>query len=268
MGKIIAIANQKGGVGKTTTAINFAAALGSSGKKVLVVDVDPQGNATSGLGVNKRETTFSTYHLLVGSAQAADTLIRTSYKNLDLLPSNIDLAGVEIELVEMGERTYRLKQALSPLKDAYDYIIIDCPPSLGLITLNALTAANSLLVPIQCEYYALEGLSQLMATVRQIKRLYNPEIEIEGVLLTMFDSRLNLTVQVVSEVKKHFTGKVYKTVIPRNVRLSEAPSYGQPIQYYEQGSKGAVSYNDLAKEFLKIQKKGRPLFGKQKVEQA
>ena len=255
MGKIIAITNQKGGVGKTTTAINFAAALGSSGKKVLVVDIDPQGNATSGLGVNKRETRFSTYHLLVGSAGVSDALVRTSFQSLDLLPSNIDLAGVEIELVEMDERAFRLKQALSPVKDEYDYIIIDCPPSLGLITLNALTAANSLMVPIQCEYYALEGLSQLMATVRQIKRLYNSEIEIEGVLLTMHDSRLNLTSQVVAEVKKHFTGKVYKTVIPRNVRLSEAPSYGQPIQYYEQGSKGAVSYNDLAKEFLKKQKK-------------
>jgi len=253
MGKIIAITNQKGGVGKTTTAINFAAALGSCGKKVLVVDIDPQGNATSGLGVNKRDTAFSTYHLLMGAAGILDALVRTSFKNLDLLPSNIDLAGVEIELVEMDERAYRLKQALSPVKDDYDYIIIDCPPSLGLITVNALTAANSLLVPIQCEYYALEGLSQLMATVRQIKRLYNPEIEIEGVLLTMYDSRLNLTMQVVAEVKRHFTGKVYKTVIPRNVRLSEAPSYGQPIQYYEQNSKGALSYNDLAKEFLKLQ---------------
>lgn len=255
MGKIIAIANQKGGVGKTTTAVNFSAALGNAGKKVLVVDVDPQGNATSGLGVNKREKPYSTYHLLVGAARIDDALVKTEFKNLDIVPSNIDLAGVEIELVDMEERTYRLKQALSPVKDKYDYIIIDCPPSLGLITLNALTAANSLLVPIQCEYYALEGLSQLMATVRQIKRLYNPDIEIEGVLLTMYDSRLNLTIQVVAEVKKHFTGKVYKTVIPRNVRLSEAPSYGQPIQYYEDVSRGAASYNDLAKEFLKLQKK-------------
>lgn len=255
MGRIIAVANQKGGVGKTTTAINVASALGKMGKKVLMVDIDPQGNATSGLGVNKRENEFSTYHLLLSSAKISDVLRQTQYKNLDILPSNINLAGVEIELVEMQERTFRLRQALAPIKDAYDYIFIDCPPSLGLITLNALSAANSLLVPIQCEYYALEGLSQLMATVRQVKRMYNPDIEIEGVLLTMFDSRLNLTLQVVAEVKKHFTAKVYKTVIPRNVRLSEAPSYGQPIQYYEPGSKGAGAYDDLAKELLKQQKK-------------
>lgn len=254
MGKIIAIANQKGGVGKTTTAINFSAALGVAGKKVLVVDIDPQGNATSGLGVNKREKERSTYHLLLGQAKIEDVLTRTQFRNLDVLPSNIELAGVEIELVEMGERTYRLKQALAPVKDKYDYIIIDCPPSLGLITLNALSAANSILVPIQCEYYALEGLSQLISTVRQIKRMYNPDIEIEGVLLTMYDSRLNLTIQVMSEVKKHFSSKVYKTVIPRNVRLSEAPSYGQPIQYYEETSKGSEAYGELAKEFLRMQK--------------
>lgn len=255
MGRIIAIANQKGGVGKTTTAINLASALGKAGKKVLMVDIDPQGNATSGLGINKREHKFSTYHLLLSTAKIEDALVKTEYKNLDLLPSNIDLAGVEIELVDMQERTFRLRQALAPVKENYDYIIIDCPPSLGLITLNALSAANSLLIPIQCEYYALEGLSQLMATVRQVKRMYNPEIEIEGVLLTMYDSRLNLTLQVVAEVKKHFTDRVYKTVIPRNVRLSEAPSYGQPIQYYERGSKGAGAYNDLAKELLKQERK-------------
>lgn len=257
MGKIIAVANQKGGVGKTTTAINLAAALGKAGKKVLMVDIDPQGNCTSGLGVNKRTNEFSTYHLLLASAKIEDVLIHTQFQNLDVLPSNINLAGVEIDLVEMPERTYRLKQSLAPVKDKYDYILIDCPPSLGLITLNALTAANSLLVPIQCEYYALEGLSQLMATVRQVKRMYNPNIEIEGVLLTMFDSRLNLTMQVVAEVKKHFSNKVYKTVIPRNVRLSEAPSYGQPIQYYDAASKGAAAYNDMAKEMIKIHKKDR-----------
>jgi chromosome partitioning protein len=254
MGKILAIANQKGGVGKTTTAVNLSAALGRAGKNVLMVDIDPQGHATSGLGVNKRETPNSAYQLLVGAARIGDTRLATEFKNLDIVPSNIDLAGVEIELVEMEERTYRLKQALAPVRDEYDYIVIDCPPSLGLITLNALTAANGLLVPIQCEYYALEGLSQLMATVRQVKRLYNADIEIEGVLLTMYDSRLNLTMQVVAEVKKHFPGKVYKTVSPRNVRLSEAPSYGQPIQYYEDASKGAAAYNELAQEFLKKQR--------------
>lgn len=257
MGKIIAVANQKGGVGKTTSAVNLAAALGSLGKKVLLVDVDPQGNATSGLGVNKRESTYSTYDLLLSTAKIGDVLVKTGYKNLDILPSNMNLAGVEIELVEMEERTFRLRQSLAPVKDVYDYIFIDCPPSLGLITLNALSAANSLLVPIQCEYYALEGLSQLIATVRQVKRMYNPQIEIEGVLLTMFDSRLNLTLQVVEEVKKHFPQQVYKTVIPRNVRLSEAPSFGQPIQYYDYGSKGAEAYAKLAKELLLIEKKRR-----------
>ena len=254
MGKIIAIANQKGGVGKTTTAINLAAALGKAGKKVLMIDIDPQGNATSGLGINKRKIEVSTYNLLIADAKIEDVLIRTDYKNLDVLPSNMSLAGIEIELVEMQQRAYRLKQAIAPIKNNYDYIFIDCPPSLGLITLNGLSAAGSLMVPIQCEYYALEGLSQLISTVRQIKRMYNPDIEIEGVLLTMFDSRLNLTGQVVSEVKRHFPDKVYKSVIPRNVRLSEAPSYGQPIQYYEQMSKGAQAYDDLAKEFLRKQK--------------
>lgn len=252
---MIAVANQKGGVGKTTTAINLTAALGEQGKRVLLVDIDPQGNATSGLGINKRKSVHSTYHLLLASAKVEDVLVKTRFKNLDLLPSNIDLAGIEIELVEMQERTFRLRQALAPVKEEYDYILIDCPPSLGLITLNALSAADSLLVPIQCEYYALEGLSQLMATVRQVKRMYNPDIEIEGVLLTMYDSRLNLTLQVVREVKKHFSERVYKTVIPRNVRLSEAPSYGQPILYYDRGSKGTAAYNDLARELIRSSRK-------------
>lgn len=255
MGKIVALANQKGGVGKTTTAINLASALGLLGKKVLMVDIDPQGNATSGLGINKREALYSTYNLLITGAKIDDVLVHTKFKNLDVLPSNINLAGIEIELVELEERTFRLKQALAPVRDKYDYILIDCPPSLGLITLNAFTAADSILVPIQCEYYALEGLSQLMATVRQVKRLYNSELELEGVLLTMFDSRLNLTVQVAAEVKKYFADKVYKSVIPRNVRLSEAPSYGQPIQYYENVSKGSEAYNQVAREFIKRQKK-------------
>lgn len=255
MGKIIAVANQKGGVGKTTTVINLAGALGEKGKKVLIIDIDPQGNTTSGLGINKKENTLSTYNLLIGDAGIDKAIVHTRFKNLDLVPSNMSLAGVEVELVELSERTYRLRQAIAPAKEAYDYIFIDCPPSLGLITLNALAAANTLLVPIQCEYYALEGLTQLMATVRQVKRMYNPDIGIEGVLLTMFDSRLNLTLQVVNEVKRYFPDQVYKTVIPRNVRLSEAPSYGEPIQYYDRFSKGAQAYEDLAKEFLKVQRK-------------
>ncbi len=255
MGKIVAVANQKGGVGKTTTAVNLSSALGRLGKKILLIDIDPQGNATSGLGINKRTIALSAYDCMMGGAGTQDVVLSTEYQNLDCLPSHMNLAGAEIELVELSDRAFRLKQVTAPLKAVYDYIFIDCPPSLGLITLNALAAAGSLMVPIQCEYYALEGLSQLISTVRQIKRLYNPEIEIEGVLLTMFDSRLNLTAQVVAEVKKHFPDKVYRAVIPRNVRLSEAPSYGQPIQYYEQGSRGAQAYDDLAKEFLKKQPK-------------
>jgi len=254
MSKIIAVANQKGGVGKTTTTVNLAAALGNEGKKVLIVDVDPQGNATSGLGINKRDIAVSTYDLMIAEAKTEEVLTKTKYHNLSILPSNMSLAGIEIELVEMEQRAYRLKQAIAPAKEMFDYILIDCPPSLGLITLNGLSAASGLLVPIQCEYYALEGLSQLIATVRQIKRMYNSDIEIEGVLLTMFDSRLNLTAQVVSELKRHFSDKVYKTVIPRNVRLSEAPSYGMPIQYYDQDSRGAKAYNELAHEFLRKQR--------------
>ena len=254
MGKIIAVANQKGGVGKTTTAINLSAALGALGKKVLMVDIDPQGNTTSGLGVNKKDNEHSTYNLLISDAQLAEVRLHTKFQNMDLLPSNMNLAAVEIELAEMDERAYKLKKALAPAKEEYDYIVIDCPPSLGLITLNALTAADGILVPIQCEYYALEGLSQLIGTVRQIKRIYNPNLEVEGVLLTMFDSRLNLTHQVVQEVKKHFSDKVYRTTIPRNVSLSEAPSHGEPIQYYERGAKGAQAYDELAEEFLKKQK--------------
>lgn len=256
MGKIISFANQKGGVGKTTSAINLAAGLGLRGYKVLVVDIDPQGNATSGLGVNKREYPISTYNLMVTGASLNEVRVQTAYKNLDILPSNINLAGVEIELVELSERSYRLKQALAAAKAEYDYIIIDCPPSLGLITINAFSASDTILVPLQCEYYAMEGVSQLIATVRQVKRMYNPDIAIEGILLTMYDTRLNLTVQVASEVKQYFGDKVYKTVIPRNVRLSEAPSYGKPIQYYDSLSKGAESYTDLTSEFIKCQKRG------------
>ena len=250
MGKVIAIANQKGGVGKTTSAVNLTASLGRKGKKMLLIDIDPQGNASSGLGVNKRDTQLSTYDILIADAKAEDVLIRTSFENIDVLPASMDLAAAEIELVEAENRVMKLKEALAPIKDRYDFIIIDCPPSLGLITLNALNCCDTLLIPIQCEYYALEGLSQLMGTVRQVKRLYNPQIEIEGVLLTMFDGRLNLTLQVVEEVKKFFPKKVYRTVIPRNLRLSEAPSFGQPVLYYDRASRGSKAYEDLADEFL------------------
>ena len=255
MGKAIAIVNQKGGVGKTTSAINLAAAIGHYGYKTLLVDADPQGNATSGLGINKREVTESTYDMIVSGVKAEDIIKKTDYANLDVLPSNMNLAGAELELVDLDSREARLRNALAPLKDKYDFIIIDCPPSLGLLTVNVLCASDSVIVPIQCEYYALEGLSQLMNTIRQVKRLYNSFLELEGVLLTMFDGRLNLTQQVVSEVKRFFPQKVYGTVIPRNVRLSEAPSFGQPVHYYDKSSKGSVAYGEFTKEFLK--KNGR-----------
>ncbi len=251
MGKIISCVNQKGGVGKTTTTVNLAAGLGIKGKRVLLIDADPQGNSTSGLGISKRSVTASSYDVLTGQASADKAVLKTEFKNIDIIPASMDLAGAEIELTSIQRREAQLKLALSVIRDQYDYILIDCPPSLGLITLNALNASDTLLVPLQCEYFALEGLSQLMATVRQVKRLYNPQIELEGVLLTMYDGRLNLTHQVVAEIKKHFSDKLYKTVIPRSVRLSEAPSYGMPIQYYDKRSKGALAYNDLAAEFIK-----------------
>lgn len=221
-----------------------------------MVDLDPQGNSTSGYGINKREISGSTYQLIIGSDTVENVLIHTQFENVDLLPSSIELAGAEIELIELPDRTMRIRKLLTPLKADYDEIIIDCPPSLGLITLNALAASDGILVPIQCEYYALEGLSQLIATVRQVKRLYNPAIEILGVLLTMYDSRLNLTMQVVEEVKKYFPNKVFRTVIPRNVRLSEAPSFGQPILYFDRLSKGATAYSDLAVEIITLSKEG------------
>ena len=250
MGKIISIANQKGGVGKTTTAINLSTILAKKGKKVLLVDADPQGNATSGLGA-KREIEYSTYDILVNDATIKETTIGTVVKKLYVCPSNISLAGAEVELVSMMSREQRLKEKLDEVKEEYDYIIIDCPPSLGLITLNAFTASDSVLIPVQCEYYALEGLGQLLNTVNLVKKHLNPKLEIEGALLTMYDVRTNLSNQVVSEVKKYFGDRVYKTVIPRNVKLSEAPSYGMPITVYDARSKGAKSYEKFAKELIK-----------------
>ncbi len=255
MGKIIAVTNQKGGVGKTTTAVNVSAGIGKLGKKCLLVDVDPQGNATSGVGVDKRNIVHSSYEMMVNGVKAEEAVVHTKFDQLDLIPSSLELAAADLELAELEHREARLKQALALIKDQYDFIFIDCPPSLGLITTNALCAANTILVPIQPEYYALEGLSQLMNSVRIIKRRYNSYLDIEGVLLTMYDGRLNLTQQVVSEVKKFFPRKVFSTVIPRGVRLSEAPSFGMPIMYYDKSSKGSTSYMELAQEIVRNQPK-------------
>jgi len=254
LGKIISVVNQKGGVGKTTSAVNLAAGLGLLGKKILLLDIDPQGNTTSGYGIDRRNVKASSYDLLVGDKTVSDAAIATKFKNVTVVPSSMDLAGAEIELIDLDNRNEKLKQKLLPIRNDYDFILIDCPPSLGLITINALTVSDSVMVPIQCEYYALEGLSQLISSIRQVKRIYNPNLEVEGILLTMYDGRLNLTQQVVGEIKKYFKDKLYSTVIPRAVRLSEAPSYGEPIQYYDKHSKGADAYNNLAKEFLKKNK--------------
>lgn len=250
MGRIIAIMNQKGGVGKTTTAVNLAACLAEAGKKVLLVDVDAQGNATGGVGVDKEACEASTYDVLIGGAAVRDVRQKTMIKGLHVLPATIDLAGAEVELVNMVSRETYLQKALHAVRSQYDYQIIDCPPSLGLITVNALVAADTVLVPIQCEYYALEGVAQLLQTIRSVSGTWNPALRLEGVLLTMFDARTNISIQVADEVKQHFRDKVYRTMIPRNVRLSEAPSHGEPIIVYDTRSKGADVYRRLAKEVL------------------
>jgi chromosome partitioning protein len=250
LGKIIAVANQKGGVGKTTTAVNVSTILAKKNKKVLLIDADPQGNATSGVGIDKK-VEFSVYDVIVNETTVNEAVFETQIKNLKVCPSNINLAGAEVELVSMMSREYRLKEKLDEIKSEYDYIIIDCPPSLGLITLNSFTAADTVLIPIQCEYYALEGLGQLMNTVNLVKKHLNTKLDIEGAVLTMYDIRTNLSNQVVKEVKNYFGDKVYKTVIPRNVRLSEAPSYGMPITVYDPRSKGARCYEKLTKEIIK-----------------
>lgn len=250
MGKIMSVANQKGGVGKTTSSVNLSACLAYLGNKVLLVDIDPQGNATSGVGINKADMNQCVYNVLVEDLPAREVIVPTSVENLDIIPATIQLAGAEIELVPTISREIRLKKALDEIRDNYDYILIDCPPSLGLLTLNALTSSDTVLIPVQCEYYALEGLSQLLNTIRLVQKHLNKELMIEGVLLTMLDARTNLGLQVIEEVKKYFQDKVYNSIIPRNVRLGEAPSHGQPIITYDPKSKGAEVYLELAKEVM------------------
>jgi chromosome partitioning protein len=250
MARVIAVANQKGGVGKTTTAVNLGACLASLGKRVLLIDIDPQGNTTSGIGINKADVRYDIYDVLINEIAAEEAVLPTSVEHLSILPATIQLAGAEIELVPTMSREVRLRQALQPLKSQFDYMLIDCPPSLGLLTVNSLTASDSVLIPIQCEYYALEGLSQLLNTIRMVQKHLNTSLEIEGVLLTMLDARTNLGLQVIEEVKKYFREKVYATVIPRNVRLGEAPSHGQSIIQYDPRSRGAEVYLELAKEVV------------------
>ena len=250
MGKIISFANQKGGVGKSTSAINIASALGQMGKKTLLVDLDPQGNTTSGVGLNKKQIKTSSYDVLIARAEVQSAITKTAFKNLDILPSNITLAGAEFELVDTENRESRLKTALDKIKDSYDYVIIDCPPSLGLLTLNALGASNGVVVPMLCEYFSLEGLTQLMITIREVKKRFNPSLDLTGILITMYNGRLNLSAEVLHELKKFYSDKLFKTMIPRSVRLSEAPSYGEPIQYYDGRSKCAEAYNEVARELI------------------
>ena len=250
MGKIISIANQKGGVGKTTTAINLSASLAALEHKTLVVDADPQANSTSGLGINPKETEHSIYQCMLGHADAIDVIVPTEIEYLYVLPSNIDLVGAEVELVNINQREEKMRQALEPIADQFDFIIIDCSPSLGLITINSLTAADSVIIPVQCEYFALEGLGKLLNTIKIIQSRLNTDLEIEGILLTMYDVRLNLSNQVVEEVNTHFKQMVFDTIIPRNIKLSESPSYGKPALFYDAESKGAISYLNLAREIL------------------
>ena len=252
MGKIISVSNQKGGVGKTTTALSLSAALGVLEKKVLLIDMDPQSNATSGLGVDSSEVNLSSYDLIIGNAKASNIVIQTSSPNLDLIPAKIDLVGLEIEIVNESSREYLLKNALEKIKEKYDFIIIDCPPSLGLITLNALTCSNSVIIPIQCEYFALEGLGKLLNTIKGVQKVHNPNLSLEGILLTMFDSRLRLSNQVKQDVKKHFGNIVFNTIIPRNVSLGEAPSHGESILMYNATSKGSKSYLKFAQEIVNL----------------
>ena len=255
MGKIIAIANQKGGVGKTTTTVNLAAALGVLEKKVLLIDADPQANASSGLGIIVEEVENGSYQLLEHTITAKEAIVPTTSPNVDIIPAHIDLVAIEIELVDKDQREFKLKEALSAIKNEYDYILIDCAPSLGLITLNALVAADSVIIPIQCEYFALEGLGKLLNTIKSVQKIHNSTLDIEGLLLTMYDSRLRLSNQVVEEVKKHFQNMVFNTIIQRNVRLSEAPSFGESIIAYDATSKGAINYINLANEILKLNNK-------------
>jgi chromosome partitioning protein len=257
LAKVIAIANQKGGVGKTTTSVNLSSCLAFKGKKVLTIDIDPQGNTTSGLGIDKKTISKSIYDVLINGEEIEKTLVNTAIDNLKLCPSNIQLAGAEVELVSIIARETRMKMAIAVIKNEFDFVIIDCPPSLGLLTINSLTASDTILVPIQCEYYALEGLSQLMNTVKLVQRHLNPALDVEGVVLTMFDARTNLSIQVVEEVKKYFRNKVYRTIIPRNVRLSEAPSFGLPIILYDPKSKGAECYMELAEEVIEYSEEAK-----------
>jgi len=250
MTKVLAITNQKGGVGKTTTAVNLSTAMSLYKKKILLIDIDPQGNTSSGIGLDRSKVKRCIYDVLINQAPIREIILHSKIKNLDVLPSTIQLVGAEIELVNYSSRENKLQQVIKSIKDDYDYIIIDCPPSLGLLTLNSLTAADSVIIPVQCEYYALEGIGQLLNTINLVKEILNPSLEIEGILLTMYDTRTNLSRDVIEEVKKNFKGKIFKSIIPRNVRVSEAPSYGQPVVFYDAKSKGAIAYKKLAQEVI------------------